>query len=83
MHDRADTDALPMTHELLALMLGAYRPSITNALKTLQDRGVLRVARGRVHIVNQHGLESEACECHDTIRRRTAATLRDIRRLAA
>jgi CRP-like cAMP-binding protein len=83
MHDRADTDALPMTHELLALMLGAYRPSITNALKTLQDRGVLRVARGRVHIVNEDGLESEACECHETIRRRTAATLRDIRRLAA
>jgi CRP-like cAMP-binding protein len=83
MHDRADTDALPMTHELLALMLGAYRPSITNALKTLQDRGVLRVARGRVDIVNEHGLETEACECHETIRRRTAATLRDIRHLAA
>jgi CRP-like cAMP-binding protein len=83
MHDRADSATLPMTHELLGLMLGAYRPSITNALKTLQDHGVLRVARGRVTIVDVQGLENDACECHQTIRRRTAATMREIRRVAA
>ncbi len=83
MRDRASTDDLPMTHELLALMLGAYRPSITNALKALQDRNVVRVGRGHVMILDAVGLEQEACECHETIRRRTAATLSEIRRLAA
>ena len=83
MRDRADTDVLPMTHELLGLMLGAYRPSITNALKALQERDLLRVSRGRVTITDPDGLAGEACECHETIRRRTAATLREIRRLAA
>jgi CRP-like cAMP-binding protein len=83
MHDRADTSELPMTHELLGLMLGAYRPSITNALKSLQDRGVLRVGRGKVTILDADGLQTDACECHQAIRRRTAATLREIRRMAA
>lgn len=83
MHDRAGSNTLPMTHEMLGLMLGAYRPSITNALKGLQERDLLRAARGRVIITNPQALEAEACECHQTIRRRTAATLRDIRRIAA
>src|SRR5579872_6725012 len=83
MHDRAERDELPMTHELLGLMLGAYRPSITNALKALQDRGVVRVGRGRLTILSLEGLEADACECHQAIRRRTAATLKEIRRMAA
>ena len=83
MRDRAGTDVLPMTHEVLGMMLGAYRPSITNALKALSDRGVLRVARGRLTITNAEGLAAEACECHDAIRRRTDATMQEIRRMAA
>lgn len=83
MSDRADTNELPMTHEVLGLMLGAYRPSITNALKALQDRGVVRVGRGKVTIVDADRLQSDACECHQAIRRRTAATLREIRHMAA
>jgi CRP-like cAMP-binding protein len=83
MHDRADGDTLPMTHEILGLMLGAYRPSITNALKGLQQRGYVRVGRGRVSITDYEGLRSEACECHEANRRRTAMTLKEIRRLAA
>ncbi|HEY9179543.1 MAG TPA: Crp/Fnr family transcriptional regulator [Candidatus Baltobacteraceae bacterium] len=83
MHDRAERDDLPMTHEILGMMLGAYRPSITNALKALQARGLLRVSRGRVTITDPDGLKLEACECHERIRRRTAATFREIRRLAA
>ncbi|HLI94848.1 MAG TPA: Crp/Fnr family transcriptional regulator [Candidatus Baltobacteraceae bacterium] len=83
MYDRADTDVLPMTHELLGLMLGAYRPSITNAVKALQDRDILRAARGRIAILDVRALEQEACECHELIRSRTARTLKEIRRFAA
>jgi CRP-like cAMP-binding protein len=83
MYDRAETDVLPITHELLGLMLGSYRPSITNAMKDLQDRNIVRAGRGRVAIVDVRALENEACECHELIRSRTAMTLREIRRLAA
>lgn len=83
MRDRAQTDVLPMTHELLGLMLGAYRPSITNAVKALQDRGVVRASRGRIAVLDPHALQRDACECHEIIRDRTASTLREIRKLAA
>lgn len=83
MHDRAQTDVLPLTHELLGLMLGAYRPSITNAVKALQERGVVRAGRGQIAVLDAHALRQDACECHEIIRQRTASTLRDIRSLAA
>lgn len=83
MYDRADTDSLPLTHELLALMLGAYRPSITNAVKSLQDREIVRTGRAKIVIVDAEALEKDACECRELIRNRTASTLRQIQRLAA
>lgn len=83
MCDRAQTRVLPMTHEVLGLMLGAYRPSITNAVKALQDRGVVQARRGRLVVLDAGALENEACECRGLIRDRTASALREIRRLAA
>lgn len=83
MRERAGTDVLPMTHEVLGMMLGAYRPSITNALKTLSERGLVQIGRARLTITDANGLAREACECHQTIRRRTAETLQEIRQLAA
>ena len=83
MYDRAQTDVLPLTHELLGLMLGAYRPSITNAVKSLQDRGIVRAGRGRLVIQDPEALERDACECRELLRGRTASMLREIRRLAA
>ncbi|HEV3154591.1 MAG TPA: Crp/Fnr family transcriptional regulator [Candidatus Baltobacteraceae bacterium] len=83
MQDRTQHDVLPVTHEFLGLMVGAYRPSVTNALKAFEDRGVLEPRRGAIRIVDLPALEREACECHSAIRRRTEATLEQIRSLAA
>lgn len=83
MHWRADSDSLPLTHELLGMMVGAYRPSVTNALKAFEDRGLLRVGRGQVTVTNARGLASEACECLAAIQARTARTLERIRGMAA
>lgn len=83
MHWRAESDSLPLTHELLGMMVGAYRPSVTNALKAFEDRGLLRVGRGRVTLTDAHGLSSEACECLAAIQARTTQTLESIRVMAA
>lgn len=80
---RADTPDLPLTHEFLGLMVGAYRPSVTNALKTFEERHVIRVGRGQVTIVDERGLEQLACECHQAVQRRTGETLDQIRSMAA
>ena len=43
--DRCDDDALQITHNLLAEMLGVQRPTITNAARELERAGL--IARGR------------------------------------
>ncbi|HKB96919.1 MAG TPA: Crp/Fnr family transcriptional regulator [Rhizomicrobium sp.] len=58
--DRADGNAIHLTHEFLALMLGARRAGVTNALSEFQRRGVLRVKRGVIGILDRGGLEEAA-----------------------
>jgi CRP-like cAMP-binding protein len=58
--DRADGDAIHLTHEFLALMLGARRAGVTNALSEFQKRGVLHVKRGVIGIIDRGGLEEAA-----------------------
>lgn len=83
MRSRSDSADLTVTHEFLGLMVGAYRPSVTNALKAFEDRGLIKVGRGRLLITNAAALSAEACECHDAIARRTEQTLDHIRTFAA
>lgn len=83
MRVRIDTPTMPVTHELLGMMVGAYRPSVTNALSIMEERGLLRVGRGKLTIVNEAGLREQACECHRAIQARTLETLDRIRTMAA
>ena len=41
MRDRSDDDALAITQNLLAEMLGVHRPTITNAVRELERAGVI------------------------------------------
>jgi CRP-like cAMP-binding protein len=67
MHDRAGQDEFPMTHEFLALMLGARRPSISVAAAVLQKSGAIRYARGQMLVLDRPGLEAAACECYGVV----------------
>jgi CRP-like cAMP-binding protein len=68
--DRADGDALPLTQEFLAMMLGVRRPSITVTAGILQRAGLIRYSGGRVTILDRASLEAASCECYATVRRR-------------
>ena len=83
MQQRADTERLPVTHELLGLMVGAYRPSVTNALAALEERGILTCGRGQIDIRDIDALRAQSCECHQVIHRRTERTLEQIKSMAA
>ena len=63
-HDSAQADELRLTHEFLALMLGVRRPSVTDVLAPLQERGLLRNGRGWITVLDRAGLEATACECY-------------------
>jgi CRP-like cAMP-binding protein len=66
--DRVGSDELRLTHEYLAIMLGARRASVTEALRPLQAAGVVRSHRGRITILDLAGLESRSCECYAVVR---------------
>ncbi len=65
--DRVDSEWLPITHDFLATMLGAGRPSVSLAAASLQTKGMIEYPRGAVRILNRKGLESSACECYAAI----------------
>ena len=59
-HDRVDGDALPITHEVLGIMLGVRRSGVTDAVHVLEGAGIVRTRRGLVEIVDRVGLEGIA-----------------------
>jgi CRP-like cAMP-binding protein len=71
--DRVGSNSLPLTQDLLGQMLGTRRSSVTLAAGILQKAGLIRNARGSIHILNREKLEKMACECygimHNQIRR--------------
>lgn len=66
-HDRVAGNQLPVTHDLLAMMLGVRRAGVTEALALLESEGILAKARGAVRIVDRQGLKAHACECYKLI----------------
>jgi CRP-like cAMP-binding protein len=62
--DRAASDELKVTHEVIAHMLGVRRESITQAAGLLQTSGWIRTSRGKIRIENSIGLRGRACECY-------------------
>jgi CRP-like cAMP-binding protein len=67
-HDRAETDELLLTQEILAGMIGARRPAVSLVTGTLQKAGLILSKRGRIKIIDRDGLEDSACECYHIIR---------------
>ncbi len=75
MHDRAEGEALPYTHEFLSHMLGANRKSVTLAALSLQTAGLISYHRGKIQILDRPGLEKASCECYAIVRERFDAFL--------
>jgi CRP-like cAMP-binding protein len=51
---------IPVTQDDLATMAGTTRQTVNRVLRDAQDRGLLRLARGRVEIVDAAGLAKRA-----------------------
>jgi CRP-like cAMP-binding protein len=75
MHDRAEGEALPYTHEFLSHMLGANRKSVTLAALSLQKAGLISYRRGKIQVLDRPGLERASCECYAIVRERFEAFL--------
>jgi len=49
-------------------MLGTPRTTVTLAARLLHKAELVDYSRGKVKILDRHGLEKAACECYQTIR---------------
>jgi len=66
--DAAGNDELQFTQEFIAQMLGVKRNAVSQVSTVLQERGLIRVARGRILIVDAAQLVATACECYGIVR---------------
>jgi CRP-like cAMP-binding protein len=60
-------EELQLTQEFLSIMLGVQRTSVTAALASLEQRGLVRTGRARVRLLDLTGLEAAACDCRRKI----------------
>lgn len=65
--DRCDSSVFLISHAHLADMLGTTRSTVTVAAGHLQQQGLIRYSRGKIHIVDRPGLELACCECYATL----------------
>jgi CRP-like cAMP-binding protein len=68
--DRVGAPEFPLTHQLLAIMLGVRRASVTEALGELQRAGLITARRGLIMILDRARLEAMSCECYAVVQRR-------------
>ena len=62
--DRAESNTLPLTQELLSEMLGVRRTSVTDVAGRLQREGLISFVRGVIQILDRPALEAMTCECY-------------------
>jgi CRP-like cAMP-binding protein len=68
IQDRVRVDSLPLTHDLLAGMLGSRRATVTVAAGAMQKEGIIEYTRGKVRVLKRDKLEENACECYGVVR---------------
>jgi CRP-like cAMP-binding protein len=68
MDDAARRDDFPITQDLLALMLGVRRATITRAAQALHRAGLIDYKHGHLSVRDRPKLEAESCECYGIMR---------------
>lgn len=62
-------DNMPLTHVMLADLLGVRRASVTECLEVLQKKGTISTKRGWVTVEDAVGLSKLCCDCYGLIER--------------
>jgi CRP-like cAMP-binding protein len=60
VHDRLDGDDLPLTHQLLSMMLGVRRPSVTDQIHMMESSHCIKATRANIRVVDRQKLEEIA-----------------------
>ena len=77
--DRATSNEMIITQELVANMLGVRREGITEAAGRLRDAGYIQYRRGHLAVLKREGLETRTCECYLVVKEEFGRLLADVR----
>lgn len=66
-HDRSGVPELSLTQDLMAVMRGVRRATVSVAAGQLRRAGILRYQHGRITILDRAGLENASCECYQAV----------------
>lgn len=66
--DRLPSQELTLTQDLLASMFGVSPDDAMKAVWNLQQAELIRYRRGRITVLDRHGLEGHACECYRVVK---------------
>jgi len=66
--DRVPENRFSITHEFLAMLLGATRPSVSSIVEDFRARGMLKSERGRVFVGDRARLLEASCDCYEVIK---------------
>jgi CRP-like cAMP-binding protein len=78
IQDRTGNSLLKLTQEFVGQMLGSQRTTVSEVAGALQERGLIRYARGSIRILDRAGMVNASCECYSVTRR----LLADVYKLA-
>jgi CRP-like cAMP-binding protein len=67
--DLCDSEALPLTQEFLAQMIGVRRNAVSIVAHAFQQAGLIGYSRGQIEIRDIDGLRRTSCECYAVVRR--------------
>ena len=77
--ERTDnTDAVPLTHEQLATLLGVGRSYTSRVIQTFKAEGVLETRRGWIVVRNHEVLKARSCLCNEAIKFHFEEVLRGV-----
>src|SRR3982075_986336 len=71
-------EAVPLTHEQLATMLGVNRSYASRVIQTFKAEGVLETRRGSILVRDREALRSRACLCNETVKNHFEEVLRGV-----
>src|SRR3981189_2840539 len=60
-------EAVPLTHEQLATMLGVGRSYASRVIQIFKANGILETRRGSILVRNREALQMRACLCNEAV----------------
>jgi hypothetical protein len=78
MERTGDADAVPLTHEQLATLLGVGRSYTSRVIQSFKAEGILETRRGAISVRDLDALKGRACACNEAVKAHFEEVLRGV-----